>query len=123
MNIKFDRAELFLEAHQVLRLRNASGTQVQCLQGALWVTQYRDHQDHFVGPGNVLTLDRAGLALIHAIAPTELVLSEPAPPPSGWQRAGRLLASALRTTGRWIAQRFGPEAISDRRWRGWYGAL
>lgn len=123
MNIKFDRAELFLEAHQVLRLRNASGTRMQCLQGALWVTQYRDHQDHFVGPGDILTLDRAGLALIHAIAPTGLVLSEPAPPAPGLRRVARLLISTLRATGRWIARHFGPQAITDRRLRGWYGAL
>jgi hypothetical protein len=123
MNLKSDRAELRLESRQILRLRDASGTRVQCLKGALWITQDRDPEDHFIGAGDGLTLDRPGLALIHAIEPAECVLSEPAARPSLSGRIARALVAAFRAAGRWIARRFGPEAINDRHWRGWYGAL
>ncbi len=106
MNLKLDRAELRLQARQILRLRDSAGTSVQCLSA-----------------GDTLTLDRPGLALIHAIEPTEFVLSEPAACPSPSGRIARALVAAFRAVGRGIARRFGPEAIADWHWRGWYGAL
>ena len=119
MNIKVARADLLLQDQEVLRLRDAMGARVQCLRGALWVTQHRDPEDHFIGPGGALTLDRPGLALIHAMAPAEVVLSESAPRADRSPRAVRV----LRAAGRWFARHFGPEAIDRHRWRGWYGAL
>jgi hypothetical protein len=123
MNLKSDRAELRLESRQILRLRDASGTRVQCLKGALWITQDRDPEDHFIGAGDALTLDRPGLVLIHAIEPAGLVLTEPAPRPSLSTRIGRAPVAAFRAAGRWIARRYGPEAVEHRHWGGWYGAL
>jgi hypothetical protein len=119
MNIKVVHADLLLQDREVLRLHNAMGARVQCLRGALWVTQHRDPVDHFIGPGDALTLDRPGLALIHAVAPAEVVLSETAPHAERSPRPVRV----LRTAGRWIARHFGPEAIDNHQWRGWYGAL
>jgi hypothetical protein len=123
MNLKLDRANLHLEARQVVRLHDTAGTQVQCLHGALWITQHGDRKDHFIDAGDSLRLDRPGLVLIHAVEPTEFILSEPAARSSLSGRIALALVAALRVTGRWIARRFGPEAINDRRWRGWYGAL
>ncbi|HMH17215.1 MAG TPA: DUF2917 domain-containing protein [Burkholderiales bacterium] len=123
MNLKFDRADLLLEAGQVVRLHDAMGTQVKCLRGALWITQHDDRDDHLIGAGDALRLDRPGLVLIHAVESTEVVLSEPAARPSLSGRIARALVAALRVAGRWIVRRFGPEAINDRHWRGWYGAL
>ena len=123
MNLKLDRANLLLEAGQVIRLHDAMGTRVQCLHGALWITQHGDRRDHLVCAGGTLTLGRPGLVLIHAIEPTEFALFDPASVPSLAGRIMRTSATALRAAGRWIARRFGPEAIGDHRWRGWYGAL
>lgn len=119
MNIKVARADLLLQDREVLRLRDAIGARVHCLSGALWVTQHRDPEDHFVGPGDALTLDRPGLALIHAMAPAEVVLSESVPHADRSPRPVR----ALRAAAGWFARQFGPEAIDRHRWRGWYGAL
>jgi hypothetical protein len=123
MNIKFDRADLLLEAGQVIRIHDAVGTRVRCLRGALWITQHRDLEDHFIRAGGALKLDHAGLVLIRAIEPTELALSEPAQGPSLAGRIARASMTVLRAVGRWIALRFGPQAITSRSLRGWYGAL
>ena len=42
MNIDFDRAELHLEAHRLIRLYDPEGMRVECTDGALWITQERD---------------------------------------------------------------------------------
>jgi Protein of unknown function (DUF2917) len=123
MNLKSERAELLLEAHQSLRLFDAAGTQVACVRGELWITQHRDREDHFLVAGDALTLDRNGLALIHAVEPAELALIEPAELSLESGRIAPRFTAALIAIGRWVVRRFGPEAIGDHRWRGWYGAL
>ena len=36
---------------------------VECVRGALWITQDRDFEDHFLAANDALTLDRRGLAV------------------------------------------------------------
>ena len=115
MNIGFDRAELRLDTRQVIRLYGPMGARVECVGGALWITQERDPDDHFLEANDALTLDRPGLALIHAQAPSRIVLFEPAPRPSLRQRFGRAPAEVLRAIGQWIARTFGPESIDRHR--------
>jgi len=109
MNIGFDRAQLHLEAREVIRLYDPRGARVECVRGALWITQNTDYEDYFLAANDALTLDRPGLALIHAQAPSEIVLAEPVPRPR--QPTGRALAAALQAVGRWFARQFGPESI------------
>lgn len=123
MNIRFGRAALNLEARQVIRLYDSAGTRVECVRGALWITQHGDREDHFLAASDALILDRPGLALIQAREPSEVILHEPAPRPSLSLRLRGALRATLRATGGWIARHFGPEAVGDRRWRGGYGAL
>jgi hypothetical protein len=123
MNLKCERAELLLGARQWLSLFDAAGTRLVCVKGALWVTRHRDREDYVLAAGDALTLDRGDLTLIYAVEPAEIALIEPAARPSVSSRAARGLVAALRAVGRWIARHFGPEAIGDHRWRGWYGAL
>ena len=115
MNIGFDRAELRLDTRQIIRLYGPRGARVECVGGALWITQERDPDDHFLEANDALTLDRPGLALIHAQAPSRIVLFEPAPRPSLRQRFGRAPAEVVRAIGRWIARTFGPESIDRHR--------
>lgn len=123
MNIGLEQVEMHLEAGKLVRLYDPVGTRLECVRGALWITQYKDRDDHFLAAGDVLTLDRSGLALIHAQAPSEFVLHEPAPQIPLRTRMVSALAAALCATGRWIALRFGPEAVTHHQFQGWRGAL
>ena len=122
MNIGFDRAQLHLETREVIRLFEPKGARVECVRGALWITQNRDYEDYFLAANDALTLDRPGLALIHAQAPSEIVLSEPAPRPRLRQKIARALIAASRALGTWFARQFGPESI-DRHRAGPYHGL
>ncbi len=123
MNIGLEQVEMHLEAGQLVRLYDPVGTRLQCVRGELWITQHKDRVDHFLAAGDALTLDRPGLALIHAHAHSEFVLHEPAPQISLRTRMVSALAAALCATGRWIALRFGPEAVTHHQFQGWRGAL
>jgi len=120
MNLSFNRAELRLAAHQVIRLHDPEGARVECLNGTLWITQNRDFQDHLLESDGAFTLDRPGLALIHAQEPSEIVLYEPAQRQGLRHRVGQALTGASRAIGRWFVRQFGPESIGRRRQPGWY---
>ena len=115
MNIGFNHAELHLKARQVLRVYDSLGARVECVRGALWITQDRDFEDHFLAANDALTLDRRGLALIHAQQPSELLLFEPAPQSGLREWSGRALAQAARAAGGWFARTFGPESLDRPR--------
>jgi DUF2917 family protein len=111
MNLKLSRAELRLEPRQVVGLLDAAGAQVRCRRGKLWITQHRDGRDLVVAAGGGVTLDRPGLALIHALEPAEVALEDSVPEPGRIERVERAARGALRAIGRWIARTFGPEAV------------
>ena len=121
MNIRFDRAQLHLEARELIRLYDPRGARVECVRGALWITQNRDHEDYFLAANDALTLDRPGLALIHAQAPSEVVLLETAPSARLRQGIGHLFVASLRAVGRAFARQFGPESIDKHRSGSYHG--
>ncbi|TMH51312.1 MAG: DUF2917 domain-containing protein [Betaproteobacteria bacterium] len=123
MNIDFGRAQLHLEARELIRLYDPRGARVECVRGALWITQHRDHEDYFLAANDALTLERPGLALIHAQERSEVVLSEPAPSPRLRQAIGRAFVAALRAVGGGLARQFGPESVDRQRRSGWYRGL
>jgi hypothetical protein len=108
MNLKIGRAGLLLEPHQTLGLRDAVGAQVQVRRGKVWITQHQDERDLMLDAGAAFTLDRPGLALVHALETTEVAVAEPSAAPQ-WHE--RWWGAAWR----WIVWAFGPESIERYR--------
>jgi hypothetical protein len=123
MNIKFEHGWMHLDKDRSLRLIDASGTRVMVRSGSLWVTQDRDQRDHVLEAGESFELDRSGDAIVFALAPSEIELIEPPRIESAAATTGEMLAVAANAAGRWIARRFGPQAISNRNLCRWGHAL
>jgi hypothetical protein len=100
VNIGFSRMQFHLKRRDVLRVYDPLGARVECVRGGLWITQDRDFEDHFLSANDALTLDRRGLALIHAQEPSDIVLVEP-----------ERRATLRERVARWIAKTFGPESL------------
>jgi Protein of unknown function (DUF2917) len=123
MNLKLSRVELLLAPHQTVGLVDAVGAHVEVRRGKVWITQHEDGRDLMVAAGGGFTLDRPGLALVHALEPTEMALAEGGTGTArlkGWKSVPR---AVLRAIGRWIAWNFGPEAIDRYRPGPWHRGL
>ena len=61
------------------RIEDGRGVRVEVWDGGLWITQHADARDYFIGPGGSLTLDRDGVAIVHALGRTQLTLTADVP--------------------------------------------
>ena len=67
---------VYLKAREILPIEDGAGIEVKCLRGNLWITQPGDPEDHVIGGGESLVLDRPGLALATALlGPAMLVVA------------------------------------------------
>lgn len=123
MNLKLEPTDLALRFREMIRLEDAAGTRLRVLRGSVWITQDSDRKDYYLPATGTITLDRPGLALVQALEPVELVVWQPVPQISVAAQLARGLARVSRALAGWVARRFGPEAISNQRLRGWHGAL
>ena len=71
-----------LQAGEVLSLDDAEGMQIQGRVGTVWVTEEDDLEDHIVGPGEVLVIDRPGRTVVQALAPARIWIWTPANDPT-----------------------------------------
>jgi len=58
--------ELHLESGQLQSLDYVRGMCLNCVEGAAWVTQTGDPQDHLLRAGDALNVDRPGRVVIEA---------------------------------------------------------
>jgi hypothetical protein len=61
----------------VLRIEDGRGVLVYAWEGHLWLTQQHDRRDHFLAAGEWFTLDRDGVALVHATGRSVVTLTAP----------------------------------------------
>jgi len=113
MILKLERANLILRFREAIRLDDAAGTRLRVLRGSVWITQEGDRKDYYVPAAGTITLDRPGLALVHALEPAELLLWQAVPQISVAARVARGLVRASRALAGWFARRFGPEALAN----------
>ena len=66
------RTELQLAKEELLGLDDLRGKRLLCIEGNVWLTLDRDLRDIFLGPGDSFVVDRDGVTLLHALAPTRL---------------------------------------------------
>jgi hypothetical protein len=109
-------AVVVLQVREMIRLEEAAGTKLRVQRGSVWITQHGDHKDYYLPANGTITLDRPGLALVHALKPAELIVSQPAPKAS-------LAARVARAFAGWVARRFGPEGIENQRLHAWHRVL
>jgi hypothetical protein len=67
MDIRIDDSCFDLREHQIMRLDDATGTEIVCLRGEIWLTQDGDLRDVVLSAGDRFTLDSNGVALVSAL--------------------------------------------------------
>jgi len=77
MRTLLDIKPIQLARGSVHRIENSQGSEVFCLEGALWVTQEGDPRDIALSAGQSFALDRKGLAVAYALK--DAVISVGAP--------------------------------------------
>jgi hypothetical protein len=76
MKIELGTSILSLPRDGLIALRDAQGTRVTCVGGALWITEDHRDSDVILEAGEAFTIDRSGLTLVMALHPASLRLSE-----------------------------------------------
>jgi hypothetical protein len=82
---------LRLNTGELLDIHDGEGSEVVCLEGAVWITQSNDRRDIVIEAGESFVLDKPGLALVCASAGPAAVAVEapqrrtgPVLPPYRW---------------------------------------
>ena len=86
MQIELTQANIALEAHHALSMTDASGVEVECRTGQVWLTMDGDPRDIFLAPGDAHAIQRDGLTLISAIKPSVVHVQLPQVQPVPWKR-------------------------------------
>lgn len=66
-----------LQRGELLSLRRGAGRTVTAHAGSVWITEEGRLDDVVLGPGESVTLDRGGLALIEAIGDASISFERP----------------------------------------------
>src|SRR5271155_2241940 len=76
MTTRFSDRPLRLDTGELLDIHDGQGFKVECLEGALWITQSNDSRDIVLEAGESFVLDKPGLALVCASAAPATVAVE-----------------------------------------------
>jgi hypothetical protein len=90
MTMRFSDRPVRLKTGELLDIHDGEGFTVECLEGAVWITQSNDPRDIVLNAGESFMLDKPGLALVCAAAgPAAVAVEVPLPqtpplPPYRW---------------------------------------
>ena len=76
MDIELANSTLSLPRDGLVALRDAEGTRVTCVSGALWITEEDRERDVILEAGQTFTIGRPGPTLVMALSPASLRLAE-----------------------------------------------
>lgn len=71
---------IHLDKNELLELRNARGTLIQCHRGTLWITQEHDSGDVVLKAGDMFEIRRQGLTLVTSFDNAALSVVRPGEP-------------------------------------------
>ncbi|HSD60019.1 MAG TPA: DUF2917 domain-containing protein [Burkholderiales bacterium] len=71
---------IHLGRKQLLELRNARGTLIQCHRGTLWITQENDGDDVILKAGETFEIQRGGLTLASSLDSAAVSVAKPGAP-------------------------------------------
>jgi DUF2917 family protein len=74
-----DPGSIALAARSMHRIEDGAGLLIECLSGALWITQHGDHRDVTLERGQAFRLDRDGLAIVYALQPARFRVASASP--------------------------------------------
>jgi hypothetical protein len=74
-----------LSPRGIYRIEDGAGALIECLSGALWITQHGDHRDITLERGQSFQLDRGGLAIVYGLDAARFRLERA--PPKGQRRS------------------------------------
>ena len=80
MNAHADHLVRRLGTGKLLGIDHGEGSRVECVEGAVWITQSNDPRDIVIKGGKSFVLDRPGLALVCAAAGPAVVAVDVARP-------------------------------------------
>lgn len=104
MDMDVTHANICLEPRHQMSLTDAAGVEVTCLTGRVWLTMEGDLRDVILSPGDAHAIERDGLTLISASAPSLVHVHLRRTQTAAWkQRLGRVwkwLASAAEARAR-----------------------
>ena len=78
MNADFDQARVELDRALFLRIVDAPGTTVTCLEGSLWVTRDGCFEDIVLEPGQSYRVEGATRVIVTGFGPSLARVSRPA---------------------------------------------
>lgn len=90
-------AEYRLTQDHPLRIANAAGQRVECLDGTAWITAYGEHTDFMLRRGLTFEVPNDGLMLIEAAGAGVVRIRLPAETaaPQGWRGLQHKVATVL----------------------------
>lgn len=94
------RVVIDLPRHEIFSIRIFGRLTVLCLEGQLWVTQYRDPDDVVLGAGGSFELSRSGVSIAQALRRSRLALVAPAKAPVGGSMFANFFQGALGIANR-----------------------
>jgi hypothetical protein len=74
MTRHFADSAVSLNTGELLDINDGEGFTVECLEGAVWITQSNDPRDIVLNAGQSFVLDKPGLALVCAAAGPAMVV-------------------------------------------------
>jgi Protein of unknown function (DUF2917) len=80
MHTDLIRAARSLAKGQLFRIDDGQGQRVECLRGALWLTQHNDRRDVILHPGEGFTIERRGATFVSALGDSAYAVLDAIPP-------------------------------------------